>query len=316
MKYYAGYHQIDQTFKSPVVTIGNFDGVHRGHQEILAKVVGRARSLGGQSVAYTFKPHPQIALNPDAKVELIVTYEEKRELLAQMGIDVMIEEPFSRDFSNIKPETFFTEVILRRLGAASVIVGYDFGFGKGREGHLEQLEKFCADAGVELEIVRPLKDGSEVISSSKIRELIKQGNVESVPKFLGRYFSYRGNVVKGDGRGRKIGFPTANLRVEDKIALPNGVYATKVTVAGEHHFGATNVGVRPTFYQDQESGMALPKLVEAHLLDFNADIYGHTVDIHFVKKIRDEFRFSGVESLVAQISQDVIKCREALTSIP
>ncbi|MGZ3699663.1 MAG: bifunctional riboflavin kinase/FAD synthetase, partial [Bdellovibrionota bacterium] len=309
MEVFRGHEALSRTLVSPVVTIGNFDGVHLGHQKIIELAVSKARSLHGTCVAYTFRPHPQVALRPGANVQLLSTYDEKLDLMAGLGVDVTIEEPFSREFSTTHPEQFFKEILLRELSARAIVVGYDFAFGKEREGHLDTLRTLCAEAGVELTVVQPQRQGEDVVSSSRIRQYLLSGDVADAARLLGREFFYRGVVVRGEGRGRKIGFPTANLKLENKLALPYGVYATWAVVreagapvsAGTRVASVTNVGVRPTFRGD---GPELPALVETHLLNMEQDLYGKTLDVRFVKRLREERKFSGIAELKSQIAKD------------
>jgi riboflavin kinase/FMN adenylyltransferase len=236
--------------------------------------------------------------------------------MGQLGLDAVIEEPFSRKFSTVEPQEFFTEVVLRAVGAESIVVGYDFAFGKGRTGHLTALEAFCKGAGVELEVVTPQRVDHEIASSSKIRQHLMAGDIPAASHLLGRDFFYRGVVIKGDGRGRTIGFPTANLKIDDKLALPYGVYATRAVITGPGgstvHNSVTNVGVRPTF---KPGPGELHALVETHLLDFSRDLYGTTLEVRFVAKLRDERKFAGVDELKAQIARDVIQARGLLGAL-
>ena len=305
-----GFHALQTVLTHPVITIGNFDGVHRGHQAIIELAVKKARARKGQCVAYTFKPHPQIALKPGAQVALLSTYDEKLDALSKLGVDVVIEEPFSREFSTTAPEQFFKDVLLRRLNAEAVVVGYDFGFGKERGGQIAVLEALCTQDGVELTVVQPQRVDGEIVSSSRIRQHLLTGNLEIANRLLGRQFSYRGIVVKGEGRGRKIGFPTANLKLDNKLALPYGVYATWAILGDRKFLSVTNLGVRPTFQTDQE----LPALVETHLLDQTIDLYGSSLEVLFVERLRDEKKFSGIDDLKIQIQKDVEKARTLLTS--
>ncbi len=270
MEVIRGYHQLSRTLKNAVVTIGNFDGVHLGHRKIIELTLKKARERGGIAIAYTFRPHPQVALRPDTDLQLLSTYDEKIELLQNSGLDLVIEEPFSREFSTTSPQQFFQDVLIRRLNAVEIVVGYDFAFGKGREGHLEAMEAFCKQDAIGLTIVPPLRTEGEVISSSRIRQHLLTGDLEAANRLLGREFSYRGIVIKGEQRGRKLGFPTANLKLENKLALPYGVYATWATLNGKVYPSVTNVGVRPTF-RDSE-GKELPALEETHLLDTTIDL--------------------------------------------
>ncbi len=308
MRLIKGVNQLNETLTGSVVTIGNFDGVHLGHQKIIGLAVNRAQ---GRCIAYTFRPHPQIALNPDRNFELLSTYEERLELFAKLGVNCTIEEPFSRAFSGFEPEYFFNEILVRKLGAKCVIIGYDFGFGKNRDGHLSVLKELCARSEVELVVVPQFSLDEEVVSSSKIRGHLKSGEIQRANRLLGRAFSYRGIVVHGDRRGGQIGFPTANLgKLENKLTLPHGVYATRSKVGDHVYSSVTNIGVRPTF----KDATSHPGLVETHLLDETTDLYGRTLEVSFVARIREERRFSGVSELKTQITIDIEKCRELLRS--
>ncbi len=312
MEVIRGIRNLKRALERPVVMIGNFDGVHLGHQKILSVAKEQARSRSGTLVAYTFRPHPRVALRPEAEIPLLLTYDEKLELLGQMGVDVVIDEPFSREFSTTTAERFFSDVILTQLNAVSIVVGYDFAFGKEREGHLDALASLCERAAVNLTVVEPQRLGDEVVSSSRIRKHLLAGDVAAAARLLGREFFYRGVVIKGEARGRKIGFPTANLRLENKIALPNGVYATWAVLGDRRFNSVTNVGTRPTFVE--ATGSELPVLIETHLLDQSLDLYGNTLEVRFVDRLRDERKFDSVEALTAQIAQDVIAARRILTS--
>jgi len=308
MEVVRGFQALARTLKHPVVTIGNFDGVHLGHQHIIRLAQEKARARGGSTVVYTFRPHPQVALRPGANIQLLSTYDEKLEMLASLGVDLTIEEPFSREFSTITSERFFTDVLLHRLNAEAIVVGYDFAFGKGREGHLETLEAFCQKSGVELTVVQPQRVGPEVVSSSRVRQHLLAGDLDSANQLLGREFFYRGVVVRGEGRGRKIGFPTANLKLENKIAIPYGVYVTWALLGDRRFPSVTNVGVRPTFESDNE----LPAVIETYLLDQTIDLYGNTLEVRFVRRLRAEKKFSGIDELKTQIAKDVTEARGVL----
>lgn len=297
-----GIQNLTQPIHHAVVTIGNFDGVHLGHQRIIQIALEKARARKGHCIAYTFRPHPQVALRPSISLPLLLTYDEKLEILKSLGVDFIVEEPFSREFSTIEPEQFFTDILLRRLSVEAIVVGYDFAFGRERHGHLEALENLCRQAGVELTIVPPQRVEGEVVSSSKIRQCLFAGQVENANRFLGRDFFYRGVVIKGEGRGRKLGFPTANLRLENKLAIPNGVYATWTIHDGIQYPSVTNVGVRPTFQKDDKE---LPALVETHLINTTLDLYGSTLEVKFRKRLREERKFSGIDALKTQIAKDI-----------
>ena len=320
MTYVQGIREFSHPLSPIVLTIGNFDGVHLGHQCIVQMVLQRARSLCGKSVAFTFRPHPQAVLRPAAPLQLLTTYDEKVELLNQLGLDFVIEEPFDHAFAQLEPYSFFKDLILARIRPQVIIVGYDFSFGRGRQGHLQGLGEFCKQGKIELVIVEPqvepqeqdqmgLRRDPEVISSSRIRTLLNAGYVEEAQRLLGRPFSYRGVVVRGDGRGRQLGFPTANVplsKLGNKLMLPQGVYATKTLIQGQRHLSVTNVGVRPTFQSPGVENLSgLEPRIETHLLDASRDLYGLEIEIDFVQKLREERKFSDIQELKRQIAQDI-----------
>ncbi|HCM41398.1 MAG: riboflavin biosynthesis protein RibF [Bdellovibrionales bacterium GWC1_52_8] len=311
MQIIRGISQLSHNLPHPVVTIGNFDGVHIGHREIIELVKAKALARGGSSVVYTFRPHPQATLSTAGAVSLLTTYDEKLEILAELGVDLVVEEPFTREFSTIEPEQFFNDLILHRLSAEAIVVGYDFSFGKERKGHIPALQAFCNSAGVELTVVPPHRLEGEIVSSTHVRQHLLAAEVEMAEPLLSRPFFYRGVVVRGEGRGRQLGFPTANLKLENKLTLPLGVYASNAIFEGKAYPSVTNIGVRPTFYPDPEH--QLPALVETHLLDVNLNLYGNTLEVRFKKYLRPEQRFASIDGLKKQIALDSEEARKLLT---
>ncbi len=313
MRLVHGVQSINNPHSKSVVTIGNFDGVHVGHQAILRRVVEKARERQAAAIAFTFKPHPYCVLRPESAPPLISTYEERVDFIAATGIDELVEQPFSRDFSETSPEQFFHSILVGKLNAVAIVVGYDFGFGKGRQGHLDTLQALCRGAGVDFEVV-PMHQlgsgaGAEVVSSSRIRSLLTSGDVEGANRLLGREFSYRGVIVRGAGRGRKLGFPTANLETEPKIMVPFGIYATRAKVGDRVYPAVTNVGICPTFQKDCDS----PRVtIETYLLDQDLDLYGLHMEVFFVKRLREERTFTELQSLIDQIADDVRVARGVL----
>lgn len=306
-----GKGQLSYSLQHSVVTIGNFDGVHLGHQKIIQTAIEKARTVGRTCVAYTFRPHPQMALRPNHELPLILNYDEKLEFLEQLGVDVVVEEPFTREFSMLEPDQFFKEVIQGLLNAKAVVVGYDFSFGRGRHGHLTVLEGLCQETGIELVVVPAQSFFGEVVSSSKIREQMRLGNVAVAKRLLGRPAFYRGVVVRGDGRGEGIGFPTANLCVSrgsgEKLTPPLGVYATETLYEGRLFPSVSNLGVRPTFF---DAGSSL--WLETHLLDSRQDLYGKEIEVRFISRIRDEKKFNTLDELKFQIAADIQARRNML----
>lgn len=306
----SGIDELARELPHAVVTVGSFDGVHRGHQALIGEAIRQARAAQGTAVVFTFNPHPQAVLRPETAPPLLLTYEERREALLAQGPDLVIEQPFSREFSSFPAERFFGEVLLRKLSARSIVVGYDFGFGRDRAGSLEQLRKLCAESGVNLTVLPALRVGDEVVSSSRIRAHLQKGQVAQAAAFIGQPFFYRGHVIRGEGRGRTIGFPTANLALKHKLTLPYGVYATEAEVDGKIYASVTNVGVRPTFAEGRE----LPALVETHLLGTTLDLYGKVLTVRFVEHLRSEKRFPSIDALKAQIAEDATRAAALLSA--
>ena len=287
-----------------VVALGNFDGVHRGHQAVLRRAVEEGRRRGLRVVAATFEPHPRVVLGAGEAPRLLTTLELRREALLAYGADEVREIPFDEELSRKSPEEFVRDVLAGEIGAEAVVVGENFRFGHMAAGGVEDLESAMRSMGGEAYAV-PVRseDGREGISSTRIRQLVGAGEVEEAARLLGRPYVIRGEVVVGDRRGRSIGFPTANVLPEGAVVVPaRGVYAGFVRVGKEVHAACTNVGVAPTFERDESR-------IEAHLLDFDGDLYGRVVDVGFVRRIRPERRFSGVEELGAQIARDVEEAR-------
>ena len=312
MQIFRGYKDVNQNFQDVVLTIGNFDGVHLAHKKIIEKVVARAKALGGTSIVYTFKPHPHRALSPGNQIQLINTYEEKLEFFSKLQVDIVIEEPFSREFSTISPEKFFREILVKHFSTKEVYVGYDFGFGKDRAGSLELLKKLCEDENVVCAVEQPLQIDNVICSSTKIRECIERGEIKMANKLLGREFFYSGLIVKGKGRGRTIGFPTANVHSESKLWVKEGVYATRAVHKGKIFKSVTNVGRQPTFNQDIS---LVPIVMETHIFDFDLDIYGETLEVRFVDRIRDEKKFASIDALVDQIKLDSLEAKKIIQSL-
>jgi riboflavin kinase / FMN adenylyltransferase len=294
------------TDRPSAVAIGVFDGVHRGHQTVIGRLCDRAREQDLQTVALTFDPHPLEFVAPDRAPLLLTTIEQRIQLLGEAGIDVVGVLPFPR-IRDMAPRLFAVEVLSLRLRSRVIAVGKDFRFGRDREGDVRYLRTVGAEHGFDvfaIDLVGEF-DGS-VVSSSRIRDLVAAGEVVEAAELLGRPHTLRGTVVHGDGRGRSIGFPTANLHVPARLAVPgNGVYAAWVEVGGVRHPAVVNIGVRPTFGLDTRA-------VEAHLLDFEGDLYGRELGLAFVARLRDEQRFDSIEQLVAQIGADVDHGREVL----
>ena len=288
-----------------VVALGNFDGVHLGHQAVLRRAVAEGRKTGARVVAATFDPHPRAVLEPGEQPRLLTTLELRREALLRYGADEVWEIRFDEELSKKSPECFVRDVLVEEIGAVAVVVGQNFRFGHKAAGDFGDLERLMRRLGGAAYAV-PIRsvDGEGGISSTRIRRLISEGEVGEAAKLLGRPYVLRGEVVVGDRRGRAIGFPTANVLPDPAQVIPaRGVYAGFVYVGKERpHAACTNVGVAPTFERRESR-------VEAYLLDFEGDLYGRVVDVSFVRRIRPEKKFSGVEELKEQIARDVDQAR-------
>ncbi|SHF23001.1 riboflavin kinase / FMN adenylyltransferase [Desulfacinum infernum DSM 9756] len=307
MKVYRDIASIQKPFRNPVITIGNFDGVHRGHRALFQHVIDWAKKLGGESVVMTFDPHPLQVLRPGNGPDFITPHARKLELIEQEGIDAAIVVPFSEDFARISAHDFVKDLLVDRIGIKGIVVGYDYRFGRGREGNIKMLRDLGARYGFQVEMVSGIELDGTVVSSTAIRHLIRDGRLHEAESLLGRPYEITGRVVKGKERGRLLGFPTANIQVESQVPPKPGVYAVEVELDGEIHWGAANFGYNPTFGDPEPS-------LEVHLLDFEGDLYGKELMVRFVERLRDEQRFDGPEALVAQIRKDVEEVRRVLAS--
>ncbi|HET6846000.1 MAG TPA: bifunctional riboflavin kinase/FAD synthetase [Anaerolineales bacterium] len=288
------------------LTIGVFDGVHRGHQEIIRRLVTGAHAAGAAAVVLTFWPHPATVLG-ESRVKCLSTDDERADLLSALGVDALVTYPFDVSTAATSAKDF-VEQLHRRLHFDHLLIGYDFALGKGREGDAARLSELGKTLGYDVEIVPALSDESGVISSTSIRKLVANGDVSAAAALLGHPYSLHGAVVAGDARGRELGFPTANIDYAPEKILPsNGIYACWLWLNGQRHSAAVNVGVRPQFH----SGATHP-LVEAYILDFDRNIYGQDVRLDFVRRIRDEMRFPFVSDLIAQIHHDVQQIQQVL----
>ncbi len=306
MKIYRNTVEIKNTFPHACVTIGNFDGVHLGHQLLFDEVVKKAGKHNGTSVVVTFDPHPLKVLRPDG-IKLISTLEQKEELIEQAGIDVLVIIPFNSDFASISADEFVANILVETIGVRELVVGYDYGFGRGREGNIDFLKRKGAKLGFPVTVVDAHCVEKMIVSSTKVRELVADGKMRDVQKLLGRFYQIRGNVQRGRQRGgRIVGFPTANLQVlEEDLCPKRGVYVTQVIYNGRCYGGVSNIGCNPTFGET--------KLVaETHIFDFSNDIYGKPIKINLLKHLRGEKKFNGAEELAEQIQKDILIAREVL----
>jgi len=290
------------SYQKPVLALGNFDGVHLGHQAIFRQTVARACEIGGTSMVFTFEPHPLHVLAPEKAPLLLTTFSQKMRLIAALGISIGIRVAFNETFARQQPLDFIREVLCQSIGVHDLIVGYDFRFGHRRAGTTTVLQEHATVYGYQVTVVPPITREDIVVSSSNIRRLLHEGQVEAAARLLGRSYSIEGPVVEGYRRGAALGFPTANVRSVNAIVPRTGVYAVRVMWKDRTYAGVANVGYNPTFGNQALS-------VEAHLFDFAADLYGETVCIVFVARIREERKFASVDELVAQIACDVQQAR-------
>jgi riboflavin kinase/FMN adenylyltransferase len=289
---------ISKPFENAVVTIGNFDGVHIGHQALFRQVIEKARSIGGTSVVMTFEPHPLRVLNCHKHFPLITLYEQKVELIGASGIDTLVCVPFTREFAKIPARVFVKDILCDLIGMTSVVVGEDYSFGKKREGDISLLKEMGRTHGFEVIVSGWIELGARRISSTEIRNLVRDGQVDEAAKLLGRHYQVR---------GRLLGYPTANLKLSDELCPKGGVYAVTVEYQGITYDGAANIGYSPTFDNGEFS-------VEVHILDFHEDIYDQPIHVNFVQRLRGERKFAGPEALAAQIKLDVEMARNLLVS--
>ena len=281
------------------LTIGVFDGVHRGHQEIIRKLTAGAHANDAPAVVLTFDPHPASILSGN-EIKCLTLPDERADLLGKSGVDVVITERFTRELSTVTAYDFMSR-LTRRLRLQHLLIGYDFALGKGREGNAPRLTEIGSELGYTVEVVPALSDESGVISSTEIRKLIEIGDVAEAARLLGHPYSLRGPVIQGDQRGRTIGFPTANIRyAREKMIPANGIYACWAYLNDRRYRAAINIGINPTFTPDKQ----IPN-VEAYLLDFDREIYGEAMQLNFVARLRDELMFDSVDALVEQIGKDV-----------
>jgi riboflavin kinase / FMN adenylyltransferase len=312
MKLIRNIYDIKTPFKNAVTTIGNFDGVHKGHQAILHQVIEKAGSIEGTSVAITFEPHPIRVLKKNGWPPLITLFDQKVELITHTGIDALICVRFDEAFASISAEQFVKEILIERIGMKAIVIGKDYAFGKDRKGNVEFLKKYAVDLGFEVIVANwiPMSYfGSRRISSTQIREVVMSGKVDEAFNLLGRYYQISGKVVSGRNRGGKLlGFPTANINLQDELCPKTGVYAVTAECKGKRYKGVANIGYSPTFDDKIFT-------IEAHLLDFKEDIYGEDIRVNFISRIRDEKKFAGIEALVEQIKIDIQTAHTLLSNL-
>ncbi|MBU2623855.1 MAG: bifunctional riboflavin kinase/FAD synthetase [Proteobacteria bacterium] len=310
MKLIDNIESITKPFDNAVITIGNFDGVHIGHQALFHEVIEKADAINGTSVAMTFNPHPVRVLKQNGHPPLITVHELKIELIEKTGIDVLICVPFTLDFASISATDFVRDLLVKRIGMKAIVVGKDYTFGKNREGNLEFLKRCAKEYGFEVIVANwiPISNNTQGrISSTKIRELVTEGKIAEAQQLLGRYYQIRGTIMTGRNRGgRLLGFPTANIKLHDELCPKTGVYAVTVECMESKYMGVANIGYSPTFEDKIFT-------VEVHILDFNKNIYDRNIRVNFVSRIRDELKFADINELSEQIKKDIDKARRILS---
>jgi riboflavin kinase/FMN adenylyltransferase len=291
-------------WRQPVLALGNFDGMHRGHLKIIERVRRGAEERGSTAVAMTFDPHPSKIVRPDKAPPLLMTHQQKLEALARGGMHGVAIVRFTPELAQWDPETFVRSVLVEWLHVAEVWVGANFLFGHDRSGNFSLLRSLGARYGFRAEKIDPVRYKDFVVSSTRVRRLVSEGRVDEAGALLGHYYGLDGTVVQGQKRGRELGFPTANLCPENELVPPAGVYATTANIDGMSYPALTNIGTRPTFESGDEN------VIETHVLDINKDMYGAKLRLGFVQRLRDEKKFDGVDALKAQIETDRARARD------
>jgi len=294
---------LDKKLENPVLTIGNFDGVHKGHLALFEKVKDRARAINGQSVVMTFEPHPVKVTRPGKGLSIITPIKQKLRLIADAGIDVILCLPFDRQFSSISAHDFVKDILLGTIGIKEIVVGYDYSFGNKRQGDIGLLKKMGDEMGFKVHTIGPIHLNKVLVSSTSIRNFIKEGDLDHARILLGRDYQITGKVTSGAGRGGKVlGFPTANLIPGEELIPKKGVYAVIAEMDNREYYGVCNIGNNPTFGQNALS-------IETHMFNFTGDTVGKDLTVRFMHRLREERTFAGIAELSAQISTDINKAK-------
>lgn len=304
MSIVCSLHNLPPDIANPVVTIGNFDGVHCAHQKIFKRIIERTADIGGTSVAVTFEPHPIKVMFPTKAQPLITLLEQKKELILDQGVDILLVIEFTTEFSAISAKDFIKKILVDGIGTKEIIVGYDYAFGHNRQGNITLLREMGLLFNFTVQQIDPVYVENKLVSSTSIRNLVTEGNVAGAKKLLGRNYQIRGKVIRGKNRGASLlGYPTANLRFTDELIPKEGVYIVLVDIGGTIYQGLTNIGSNPTFRNKHLS-------IETHIFDLHAHIVNQRIKVDFLSRIRDEVTFAGSNELSAQITQDVKRARE------
>ncbi|MEW6068309.1 MAG: bifunctional riboflavin kinase/FAD synthetase [Nitrospirota bacterium] len=306
MEIVRGLENLNKQYPNTVLTIGNFDGVHIGHQKILTEVIKRAKEIKGTSSAMTFEPHPVKFFSPEKELRILTTFEEKAKLLEDMGIDVLLCISFNKEFSNLLPDEFIQDILVKKINVKEVIVGTNYAFGKNKKGTIDLLRRRGKRYGFTVRAISNVRLKGDIISSSRIRSLLSKGGVSEVSSILGRAYSIEGHVIKGKGRGKSLlNIPTANITTPLEVAPKEGVYAVRVGFNSSIYDGVCNIGKNPTFGNTDVS-------YEVHLFNFSGDLLGKDIRIYFVERLRGERHFSDPSSLEKQIREDIEHAKEIL----
>ncbi|MGI6143113.1 MAG: bifunctional riboflavin kinase/FAD synthetase [bacterium] len=305
MEVIYGLDKWQQRFPRIITAIGNFDGVHLGHQKIIRTTIEQARARGGTAMVMTFEPHPEELINPANSPPLLTTGAEKARILRKMGVDVLLLVEFNEAFRTIAPREFITGILKDSLGLEGIVVGYNYRFGNKGEGTTALLRRIGEEKSMSVTIVPPVVINGTIVSSTKIRQLLGEGKVRKATELLGRYLAVEGIVVHGDKRGRNLGFPTANLQVPRKLALARGVYLVKCWFDNRTFYGVANVGMAPTFSREEVR-------LEIFLFDFSGEIYGKKLSVDFLDYLRPERQFRTLEELKEQINADILQAKGIL----
>ncbi|MBE0427075.1 MAG: bifunctional riboflavin kinase/FAD synthetase [Nitrospirae bacterium] len=306
MQIIRGLEALNEAYPDTVLTIGNFDGVHLGHQKIFSRVIERAKEIKGTSMVMTFEPHPVKVLAPEREIKLLTPFEEKAKIIESTGIDVLLCAAFNREFASLLPDEFIEDVLVKKINAREIIVGSNYAFGKNKKGTVDILRRRGRKFGFNVRVVRHVKINGVIVSSSNVRNLLIRGSVNGVSNLLGRAYSIEGTVIKGKGRGKNLmDIPTANITTPVEISPKEGVYAVRAAFNGGIYDGVANIGKNPTFGNSNTS-------YEVHLLNFSYNILGKKLKIFFIERIRNERIFPDVHSLEKQIRRDIEYAKEIL----
>jgi riboflavin kinase/FMN adenylyltransferase len=286
--------------KNTVLTLGTFDGIHSGHQQILNRLIDRSKQEGCRNLVITFHPHPRTVVSNNFNIKLLTTLDEKKVILEKIGIENLLIINFTKEFASITPKEFIYQYLVNSIGVREIVLGHDHHFGKGRDGNVDLLQKIGEDEGFSVSVVDAIYITDEIVSSTKIRNALNEGNIKKANALLGRDYSFTGTVVSGDRRGRELGYPTANIKLfsQEKLLPAIGVYAVNVLLDKEKYRGLLSIGNRPTFYDEGDL------VTEVYIYDFNQEIYGAKVTVELVERLRGEEKFNSAEELINQMNKD------------